>query len=69
MHNTSIPRTKIDCFTMDALEQIKATLNDQTPSFINRGGVGKDVRELSDFALQQIKDAVGNNGGGAVMLM
>ena len=64
MRNTSIPRTKVDCFTMDALEQIKATLNNQTPNFTNRGGVGKDVRELSDFALQQIKDAVGTNGGG-----
>ena len=64
MSNVSIPRTKIDCFTMDALEQIKATLNNETPTFTNRGGVGKDVRELSDFALQQIKDAIGSNGGG-----
>lgn len=64
MHNTSLPRTKIDCFTQDALTQIKDTLNNQTPSFTKRGGVGKDVRELSDFALQQIKDAVGSNGGG-----
>ena len=68
MSNISIPRTKIDCFTMDALEQIKAVVNNQTPSFINRGGVGKDVRELSDFALQQIKDAVGSNSGGVQVM-
>lgn len=48
---------------MDALEQIKAVVNNETPTFTNRGGVGKDVRELSDFALHQIKDAIGSNGG------
>ncbi len=60
-------RTKVDCFTQDALEQIKDVVKGNEPTYINRGGVGKDVRELSDFALQQIKDAVGSNGGGGTL--
>lgn len=57
-------RTKVDCFTQDALEQIKGVVNGNEPTYVNRGGVGKDVRYLSDFALWQIKNAVGTNGGG-----
>lgn len=57
-------RTKIDCFTHEALEQIKDVVNGNEPSFTDRGGVGKDVRYLSDFALWQIGNAVGNGGGG-----
>lgn len=62
--NTTIPRTMIDCFTQDALTQIKDTLNGDEVTFPNRGGLGTDVRYLSDFALEQIKSAVGNDGGG-----
>lgn len=52
-------RTRIDCFTQDALEQIKDIMEGKQPSFLERGGVGNDVRELSDFALWQIRNALG----------
>lgn len=52
-------RTKIDCFTQDALEQIKDIMEGKQPTFLERGGVGNDVRELSDFALWQISNALG----------
>lgn len=63
-------RTKVDCFTQDALEQIKDVVKGNEPTYTNRGGVGKDVRYLSDFALWQIKNAVGEGGGqgGGVIL-
>ena len=57
-------RTKVDCFTQDALEQIKDVVNGNEPTYVSRGGVGKDVRYLSDFALWQIKNAVGEGEGG-----
>lgn len=62
-NSPNLYRTRIDCFTQDALEQIKGTLNGDEVTFPNRGGLGTDVRYLSDFALEQIKSAVGNNGG------
>jgi len=52
-------RTRIDCFTQDALEQIKDIMDGRQPTFLERGGVGNDVRELSDFALWQISNALG----------
>lgn len=52
-------RTRIDCFTQDALEQIKDIMEGKQPTFHERGGVGNDVRELSDFALWQIRNALG----------
>lgn len=52
-------RTRIDCFTQDALEQIKDIMEGKQPTFLERGGVGNDVRELSDFALWQIRNALG----------
>lgn len=57
-------RTRIDCFTQDALTQIKDTLNGDEVTFPNRCGLGTDVRYLSDFALEQIRGAIGNGGGG-----
>jgi len=63
-NNPNLSRTRIDCFTQDALTQIKDTLNGDEVTFPNRGGLGTDVRYLSDFALEQIKNAVGNGGGG-----
>lgn len=52
-------RTRIDCFTQDALKQIKDIMEGNQPTFLERGGVGNDVRELSDFALWQIRNALG----------
>lgn len=56
---TSMPRFKCDCFSSSALAQIRDVFNGDEPTYHNRGGVGYDIRELSDFALNQIRGAIG----------
>lgn len=56
---TSMPRFKCDCFSSSALAQIRDVFNGDEPNYHNRGGVGYDIRELSDFALNQIRGAIG----------
>lgn len=60
------PRTTVDCLTSTALNQIKDVVEGREPSYHNRGGVGKDIREFGKFALEQVKSVVGGaKGGGA----
>lgn len=56
-------RNKIDCLTHQSLEQIRAIVNGEEPTYTDRGGVGEDVRNLSSFALEQIRAILPNGGG------
>ena len=67
-HEGRMARRVVDCFTTDALRQIQSAVNGD--EYVNeyRGGMGSDIRYLSDFAVEQINNAVTVNGGGGVLM-
>ena len=50
-HEGRMARRVVDCFTTDALRQIQSAVNGD--EYVNeyRGGMGSDIRYLSDFAV------------------